>query len=87
MTLEDTIRTAVKNEKAIIGFKRSIKFIKLNNPKLIVIANNLPEDMRKEIEHNSKISKTEIEMFDGGSKELGVICGKPFPVAILVIKG
>ena len=87
MSLEDLIRTAVKSEKAIIGFKRSIRFIKLNHPKLIVIANNLPKDMRKEIEHNSKMSDAEVKVFEGNSKELGVICGKPFPVAVLVIKG
>lgn len=87
MSLEDEIQTALKNGKGILGFRKSIKFIKLNSPKLIVIANNIPKDMENDVMHNAKISKTKIEMFKGSSKELGVICGKPFPITTLVIKG
>jgi ribosomal protein L30E len=43
--------------------------------------------MKKEIEHNAKLSKTKIEVFEGTSKELGVICKKQFPIAALVISG
>jgi len=87
MTLTDEIQTAVKNDKVIIGFKRAIKFIKLNQPKLIIMANNIPEKMRREIEENAKLSKIKIKVFNGSSTELGVICGKPFPVTTIVIKG
>jgi len=87
MSLQDEVQGALKEGKVILGFRRSIKFIKLNSPKLIVIANNIPENMGKEIEHNAKISKTKVEVFEGSSKELGVICGRPFPITTLVIKG
>lgn len=87
MSLEDTIQAAVKTGKAVIGYRRSIKFIKINTPKLIVVAKNTPEKLRKEIEHNAKISGIKIDAFQGSSKELGIFCGKPFPVTTLVIKG
>lgn len=87
MTLLKTIQAAIKSKKTIIGYKRSINFIKSNKPKLIVIVKNIPEWMKKEIEHNAKISGVKVEVFDGTSKELGVICGKPFPVTTLIIKG
>lgn len=87
MTLTEIIQEAVKSKKIIIGYKESIKFIKLNSPKLIVVAKNIPEKMRKEIEHNARISNTRIEVFDGSSGDLGVVCGKPFPISTLVIKG
>ncbi|MEM7821615.1 MAG: 50S ribosomal protein L30e [Candidatus Aenigmatarchaeota archaeon] len=87
MTLTEVIRTALKENKAIIGYRKSIKFIKLNTAKIIVVAKNSPEEIRKEIEHNAKIKGVKVEIFDGSSKELGVICGKPFPVTTLVIKG
>ena len=51
------------------------------------MAKNIPEDMRKEIEHHAKIFGIKVSIFEGSSKELGVICGKPFPVSTLVIKG
>lgn len=86
MSLEDKIRSAFKSKNAIIGYKESIKFIKMNSPKLIVLAENTPEKIRKEIEHNAKLSKVKVETFKGSSRELGVICGKPFPVMILTIR-
>jgi len=87
MTLTETIQEAIKSKKIIIGYKKSVKFIKLNTPKLIVISENIPEQMRREIEHSSKISNANVEIFDGTSKELGILCGKEFPISTLVIKG
>jgi large subunit ribosomal protein L30e len=86
MVLIDEIQNALKENKAIIGYKESLRFLKVNSPKLIVIAQNIPENYKKEIEHNAKVSKIKIEVFDGSSKKLGVICGKPFSVSALAIK-
>ncbi len=86
MNLTETVQDALKANKVIIGHNESIKFIKINVPKLIVIANNMDEKMRGEIEQNAKVAKIPVEIFSGSSKELGVVCGKPFPVSVLVIK-
>lgn len=86
MDLTDEIQNAIKNNEVIIGYKKSIKFIKLSTPKLIVIAKNAPEKIRKEIEYNVRISKSRVEVFQGSSRELGILCGKPFPVTTLIIK-
>jgi large subunit ribosomal protein L30e len=80
------IQDGVKSKKIIIGERETIRFIKVNSPKLIVTAKNISDQMRKEIEHNAKISNLKVEVFDGNSKELGMICGKQFPVSALVIK-
>lgn len=42
--------------------------------------------MKKEMEHNARISRVKVEEFEGSSKELGVLCGKPYPVCVLVVK-
>ncbi len=86
MSLTDNIQTAIKSSKVIIGYNESINYIKTNTPKMIIVANNLPVIIRKELEHNAKISKTKFEIFDGTSRELGVVCGKPFPVTTIIIK-
>jgi len=52
----------------------------------VVVAKNTPEKMRKEIEHNAGIAGVRLEVFEGTSKELGVICGRPYPVTVLVVK-
>lgn len=87
MTLLKIIQDAIKSRNAVIGYRKSIKFIKSNIPKLIVVADNMPEKKRKKIEYNAKLFGIKVDIFDGTSKELGVICGKAFPIEILVIKG
>jgi large subunit ribosomal protein L30e len=87
MTLTETIQAALKANKTIVGYRKSIKFIKSNTPKLVVVAKNSPESVKKEIEHNAKTTGVKVEVFEGSSKELGIVCGKPFPVTTLVIKG
>jgi large subunit ribosomal protein L30e len=87
MNVQEMIQEALKTKKVLIGYKDSIKFIKVSTPKLIVISNNLPESLRKEMEHNAKVGNMKIEVFDGTSNELGIFCGKPFPVSALIIKG
>jgi len=87
MTLTTDIQSAVKSDRAVFGYKRTIKNIKTGDAKLIVMANNIPDNMRKEIEHNAKIAGIEMEVFSGSSKELGVTCGKPFPVSAMAIRG
>jgi len=86
MDLKEEIQKALKENNIIIGYRRSIKYIKTQKPRLVVIANNIPDNMRKEIEHNSKISGANLEMFNGSSVDLGVFCGKPFPISVIVIK-
>jgi len=86
MTLTKTIQEAVKSKNVIIGYKKSIKFIKLNKPKLVIVAENAPEKIKEEIENSTKIARVKVKIFNGTSKELGIISGKPFPITTLVIK-
>lgn len=84
--LEELIKDSIKSKKVIFGYRNSLKFVKMNEPKLIVIAKNIPDGIKKSIEQHAKIHKTKIEVFNGNSKELGALCGKPFSISIIVIK-
>jgi len=86
MGLVEEIQAALKEGKVTIGYKKSLEFIKNNSPKLVVIAENIPEKERREIEHNVRLTGAKIEVFEDSSKELGVICGRPFPIMVLVIE-
>ena len=63
-----------------------MKFIKNENPELIIIANNFPDDKKKIIEHNAKIAKVDVKEYPNDSINLGLVCGKPFPIGVLAIK-
>ena len=87
MTITSEVQSAIKSDKAIIGYKETIKNIKASTVKVIVIANNMPAKMKREIEHNAKIAGMKMEIFDGDSKQLGIVCGKPFPISAMAIRG
>lgn len=85
--LTKTIQEKVKLNQVILGYNRVIKAIKIKNPELIVIANNIPKEKRETIEHNARIAKINVKEFNNDSVNLGLICGKPFPVNVLAIRG
>lgn len=80
------IKKALSENRIIIGSRVVLKKLKLGKLKLIVIASNCPENIKNEIEYYSKLSNTRVEVFDGTGRELGVFCGKPFPIAVIGIE-
>jgi len=82
----EELKNALNENNVIIGSKRSIKYLKLGKVKMIIISNNCPEDLRKDIEHYANSSRLKVEKFDGTAKQLGIFCGKPFPIATIAIK-
>ena len=86
MNIEEEILNANKSGNLILGYRESIKFIKLNKAKFVVVAKNAKEKIVKEVEHNAKIAGIKFEILNKSSKELGILCGKPYPVSVLVIK-
>ncbi len=86
VNLNEIIQDANKTGNLIIGYKKGRKYIKLNDAKLVIVASNAPEKIKREMERNSKIAGIRFEIFPGTSKELGILCGKPYPAAVLVIK-
>lgn len=85
-SMSEELRTALEEKNIVIGTRQSIKYLKLKKAKLIVIASNCPENIRNDIEQYSKLTGIKVEKFDGTAKQLGVFCGKPFPIATLAIK-
>lgn len=85
MALTEEMQAAVKANKAVMGFRQSLKAIKTNSPKLAVIARNIPDAMKRNIEQNAAIAGVKVEIFDGTSTQMGVACGKSFPISTLVI--
>jgi large subunit ribosomal protein L30e len=86
MDLEKTIKEKLKEDKVVIGFKSVIKLLKKGNPQMIVLANNIPEENKNMIIHNIQISNVEIKEYSNDSMNLGLVCGKPFPISVLAIK-
>ena len=82
--LED-LKSALKENKVILGSKRTIKYLKLGKVKMIVISNNCPDNVKKDLEHYTKLTGINLGNFDGTAKQLGIVCGKPFSIATIAI--
>ena len=84
INFEKALSKSIKTGEVIFGSKRSIKLAKSKNIKLLIIAKNCPEkivNLIKNIYSDEKI----IYKYNGTSKELGTICGKPFTIAVMAI--
>jgi len=84
--LKDAVQAAVKAGTAVLGYNESLRLIRNGSPGMAVVANNAPEARMAELAHDAKVSGVRLEVFDGDSRELGLICGKPFPVLVLAIQ-
>ncbi|MCQ6253750.1 50S ribosomal protein L30e [Methanocaldococcus sp.] len=85
MDVNRAIRLAVDTGKVILGSRRTIKFIKHGEGKLVVIAGNIPKDLEEDVKYYAKLSNIPVYQHKITSLELGAVCGKPFPVAALLV--
>ncbi|RLI29730.1 50S ribosomal protein L30e [Candidatus Bathyarchaeota archaeon] len=86
MSLDKAIAMAVKTGKVAFGAKTAIRSAKLRKAKLIVLAQNCPEDIKRDIEYYCRLSKIPVIIYEGSSIDLGLTCGKPFMVSALTIR-
>ncbi|MHA1298301.1 MAG: 50S ribosomal protein L30e [Candidatus Helarchaeota archaeon] len=84
---EDTaIKIALKTGKVIIGSKRTIKSLILNNAKMIIKASNCPSKISEELNYYSKLTNIKLHTYKGSSLDLGFVCGKPFMISTIAIE-
>jgi len=83
MNVEEMIRKAIRENRVLFGYRECLKYIRNNVPEVVIIAKNAPERIRKVI----LSSNVKVIVFEGSSKDLGTICGRPHPITTLVIKG
>lgn len=81
MDIEKALKNTIKSGKVYLGSNRTIKAIKENKAKLVIISSNCPEGL----EEDFKNSKVHLYKYKGSNYELGTVCGKPFPVSTLAV--
>lgn len=84
MTLKEDILQAKSENKIVFGSNETLKAIKNKSASLIVLSENCQEFVKRDITYYAKLAKIEIKTFKD-SKELGVLCGKPFIISALAI--
>lgn len=84
--LIEEIKTAIKNNELIIGKERVFKDIKKGDIKKVFLASNCPESIKEDIMHYSKIGRFEVAFLKRTAEEFGILCKKPFGIAVCAIR-
>ncbi|MEM0042424.1 MAG: 50S ribosomal protein L30e [Thermofilaceae archaeon] len=85
MDIVREIQTALRTGKVVIGSKETLSAITSGRAKLVIVASNIPGQIRRDVEKYCKLSGTPLYEFPGTSWDLGAVCNKPFVVAAMAI--
>jgi large subunit ribosomal protein L30e len=82
MSLAD-LKKALKEEKIAFGANQAIRNLKNGKTKVIFLANNCSDKIRKNIEYYANLSKAKIIDLDKSKNELSVFCKKGYPISVI----
>ena len=84
--MKQEIRKLLGTEKLLIGTERTVKELRTGSLQKVILAENCPDAERQEIERLAGLVDVAIESAGVDNEELGVLCKKPFRIAVLGIK-
>jgi large subunit ribosomal protein L30e len=81
------LKRVVESGKILIGSKETIKALRRKEAKLILYASNCPEEIKRVFTEGGEKENGDVTIYDypANSFELGLACGKPYPIASLCI--
>ena len=85
MNIDEKIKSAIEQEKIVLGKKEVMKLAKNGKIKEIVCAKNCTIEAKADINATAKLSDIDVLSYSGNSIEMGALCGKPFTVVVLGI--
>lgn len=81
INVDKSLIKAVKTGKVIIGANRTVDAAAKGSAKMVILASNCPEDIKKRVQETN----VPVLEYEGTSVELGPVCGKPFTIAAMAI--
>ena len=86
--LNRNLRIVVKTGKITVGRKNVLRTLRTGLAKLLIIAENLPEEYKKELMYHIGMQSRKIDVFTypGSSWDLGNQAGRPFMVGSILIE-
>lgn len=76
---------AVSTGRIHLGSKMAMRELRRGRARMAIISSNCPEGIRERIENYGGLAKIPVLRHPKDSLDLGVLCGKPFPVSAIVI--
>lgn len=84
-SMNSRIQLVMKSGKTTLGYKTTLKSLRLNKAKMVIIANNTPAIRKSEIEYYAMLSKAQVHHYSGNNSDLGTACGKFYRVSVVTI--
>jgi large subunit ribosomal protein L30e len=85
MDLNRSIKIAVDTGKISYGVDSAKKALLNKQAKLVIIAKNIPGDLREDITRYASLSEVPVLEYSGSSLDLGGICGRPHFIAAMTV--
>merc|ERR1712087_322318 len=84
-SINSKLALVMKSGKALLGYKSTLKALRMGKAKLILISSNCPPLRKSEIEYYAMLAKTAVHHYSGNNITLGTACGKMFRTSVLTI--
>jgi len=84
-SINSRLALVMKSGKYTLGYKSTLKTLRLGKAWLVIIADNCPPLAKSEIEYYAMLAKTGVHHYTGNNLDLGTACGKFFRVSCLSI--
>jgi len=76
---------ALSTGRVHLGSKVAMREIRRGRAKMAILSSNCPAEIRESVENHGKLSEIPVLRHQKDSLDLGVLCGKPFPISTIVI--
>jgi large subunit ribosomal protein L30e len=76
---------SISTGRVHLGSKMALRELRRGRAKIAIISSNCPDESQKRIENYAKLAKIPVIKHSKDSLDLGLLCGKPFPVSAIVI--
>jgi large subunit ribosomal protein L30e len=83
--MDRELRMTISTGKVYLGSKMALREMRRGRAKMVIISSNCPEEIREKVESYGKLASIRVITHPKDSLDLGVLCGKPFPVSAIVI--
>merc|ERR1712070_1122146 len=84
-SINSKLALVMKSGKALLGYKSTLKSLRMGKAKLILISSNCPPLRKSEIEYYAMLAKTAVHHYSGNNITLGTACGKMFRTSVITI--
>ena len=79
------LKKYVESKKAILGTQRTMKQLKAGALAKVFVSANIPQEVKEDIAHYSKLYNVELVELDKPNTDVGVMCKKQFPISVLSV--